>query len=642
MRRNFTLPLEYTPPCEEITQPAKVEETLRENGTVSCREQSDPAPEFGVSSDAPASLGAAGQNAGDTGSRDAHEKTATRREKRKRSLLLQAAAVASAVVLVTDSFGMDFLKLDGFFNESVILGEFFEHPYEDFPEEETRPAPHHHSEEPFKETVHFMRLGGSTEEPQINSSRPVVNIYEDGSFYGPMITAYDLDPYTGETIGETDCIYIHPRLEAMRPVTEREGIYYDETENTLILDNVDDPILCLNIFMMGSDFRILVEGENIIGRIITNGQMTNGSVRISGSGVLVVNPEMQFDTAIDINALHTDSVLIIEDTVTLALFAQESVVQVRETTHARGIILLSEEVTGFFECYQETGKGDGTAVIRDPMEEEPLKEFILEAASRNTDDPGAFIPSDLVAVGGDRSFPVLPNQNPNNYVEGFGFLNEDYIFICESMSSNGAAQSGGGWYAHLNQLGPYSTYGTVRSDAAVYYNEDTNTLYLHDFQGAYIECNMMGNGLKIQLEGTNILSGGIRVWGFNSGGSVTFTGTGSLGIGGDWDGADGMSAGIILMAEGSESCIMVEEGVTMSIHGRDSAIIASQTTAVKPVYILSDSPVPYIYQQQIDYTSEYRKQGNLAEYYNDLFPIWLLWDGDENGEPVTELEIVPR
>ena len=88
------------------------------------------------------------------------------------------------------------------------------------------------------------------------------------------------------------------------------------------------------------------------------------------------------------------------------------------------------------------------------------------------------------------------------------------------------------------------------------YDIKTNTLTLNKFSGYYLETNMMGDDFKIKVTGENDLTA-MRIWGDHYGGSVTFTGKGTLCI-----------AEILRMdAESSNANITVKKGVTIIING---------------------------------------------------------------------------
>ena len=113
------------------------------------------------------------------------------------------------------------------------------------------------------------------------------------------------------------------------------------------------------------------------------------------------------------------------------------------------------------------------------------------------------------------------------------------------------------------------------------YDEATNTLTLENFNmpDAFINVNLMGNGFKIKLAGQNYAKG-LLAWGFYYGGSVTFTGDGTLNL------YNSGGYGIDLRAEDSQSCIMIEPTVTLDVEGGYGAIIIENSRADKGIYYL--------------------------------------------------------
>ena len=150
--------------------------------------------------------------------------------------------------------------------------------------------------------------------------------------------------------------------------------------------------------------------------------------------------------------------------------------------------------------------------------------------------------------------PILPNQDPD--------FDGDYAW------SDGGPE----WYIALMRRGE-TQYTFLAAGEGITkdlsdipgasYDPATNTLTLDHFRGEYGEINLMGNGFTIELIGENTIDR-MSIWGASYGGSVHFTGTGSLIFNEDF-GID--NGGLILEAEGSESCIMVDQGVTLEIYG---------------------------------------------------------------------------
>ena len=201
----------------------------------------------------------------------------------------------------------------------------------------------------------------------------------------------------------------------------------------------------------------------------------------------------------------------------------------------------------------------------------------------------------------DDSFPYLSNLEPNSYItsapyhskmygsEIKGVLNEEFIHLY-SLDGSGVyiMQNDGSGNEQFNE-----------SIEGISYNPLTNTLTLDNFHGDVLAFNLMGNGFKIKLVGDNTLQQ-ITGWGFYVGGSVTFTGDGTLVINGDKN----FAMGIQLDCEWSETCLMIdgtvkrlevfgkpERGVEIGGGGeyRDAhgAIFISDTTMEKAIYYLA-------------------------------------------------------
>lgn len=174
---------------------------------------------------------------------------------------------------------------------------------------------------------------------------------------------------------------------------------------------------------------------------------------------------------------------------------------------------------------------------------------------------------------GDDAFPPLPNLDPQKYdIQGFG--SEHYIRFMDGDYENWKYLIAGTYWTESEGHPISSVPGAV-------YDEASNTLTLTNFTGPALDVNLMGNGFTINLIGENRLAG-LQVWGFMYGGSVTFTGSGSLIVN---EGAAN-PVGVLLNAEGSPSCLMVDRGVTLEIYGSEQAIGIYDTTLSKSVYYL--------------------------------------------------------
>lgn len=171
-------------------------------------------------------------------------------------------------------------------------------------------------------------------------------------------------------------------------------------------------------------------------------------------------------------------------------------------------------------------------------------------------------------------FPILPNMDPDfdgNYAWG-GMGSEEYVRIFMSDKTTLYLEAGGYWQ---NNEG-----ATESSLSTCWYDRETNTLTLRDFNDteAVLDVNLMGNGFKIRLEGDNHI-GSIQVWGAMYGGSVAFVGDGNLTIG---EAHPNLGTGLLVNAEGSESCVMVGANVFLEISGAYQIAIYD-TQAVDPI-----------------------------------------------------------
>ncbi len=175
-------------------------------------------------------------------------------------------------------------------------------------------------------------------------------------------------------------------------------------------------------------------------------------------------------------------------------------------------------------------------------------------------------------------FPNLPNKDPDfdgKYAWGTKTpdTSEEFLrFIGEDAEYYAVA---GGYYKNLGI--------TESVSEGASYDRASNTLTLDGFNGENLtlEANLMGNGFKILLKGSNTL-GSIAVWGAEYGGSVTFTGDGTLTV----NSALSSENGIVLYAEDSRSCIMVDKNVTLTFYGENGAVKVYDSTDAKCIYYL--------------------------------------------------------
>ncbi len=229
------------------------------------------------------------------------------------------------------------------------------------------------------------------------------------------------------------------------------------------------------------------------------------------------------------------------------------------------------------------------------------------------------VPDETTAVPDDDEdvFPSLDNLDPDfagDYAWS-GDGSEEYIrFVRDGDAEASYLQKGGAWEI-------YDPGGKVVTDAAAVYDKGSNTLTLSGFDASMLDVNLMGNGFTIELVGDNHI-GAISVWGAMYGGSVKFTGDGTLTV----------DNGIVLNCEGSGSCIMVAKGVTLDITGESGAINVYDSTLTDPAIYLSKS-----------LKLEGGKIGAVGDVFEapDGTKAYTYSVIDANGNPVPHVKITP-
>ncbi|MBP5311820.1 MAG: hypothetical protein J6112_03180 [Clostridia bacterium] len=221
-------------------------------------------------------------------------------------------------------------------------------------------------------------------------------------------------------------------------------------------------------------------------------------------------------------------------------------------TASLGIDLLGKDVLGESEDYfiWEAIMG----------EENPDKDPWGKDDPRGSDDPSAG------ETGSVRSFPKLENLDPDfngeyAWADQSPDTSEEYLRMVTSDNDATFLEAGG----------YYRNQGVVENNLpGCTYDKTSNTLTLENFSGEdlSLDANLLGNGFKIKLIGDNKL-GSITVWGAMYGGSVTFVGSGSLTVNENNE----HPYGILLNAEDSRSCLMVDKNVTLKVSGAEGAVM---------------------------------------------------------------------
>ena len=241
---------------------------------------------------------------------------------------------------------------------------------------------------------------------------------------------------------------------------------------------------------------------------------------------------------------------------------------------------------------------DDAIVVGDP--DDPYNSYVAQGTVNRTERYVAYYeayameddnsPDNITPTGvADTKFPVLPNLEPDFAGEyaWSGLGSEEYIMFWSLAKDTREYLHMGTFFA---STGSYDANGnfipnqvTTMPDA--WYDISTNTLTLDNFTGEVLEVNLMGNGFTINLIGENHLDE-LIMWGAGYGGSVTFTGTGSLTLNEDRCAPD--DVGILVHGENSASCVMIDKEVTLELYGA-YAILIDSVTIEKAIYYLEPS-----------------------------------------------------
>lgn len=210
------------------------------------------------------------------------------------------------------------------------------------------------------------------------------------------------------------------------------------------------------------------------------------------------------------------------------------------------------------------------------------------------------------AEAGDDAFPSLGNLEPNGSVPGYGVIDEEFVIL----------EYGAGGFSVLHSGKAYDGHSEWQPSAVsgMSYNRATNTLTLSNYNGGgLLNVNLMGNGFKLNLIGSNSLDG-ILMWGFMYGGSITITGSGSLTVNENMN----MLYGIELQCENSQTCVMIDSSVTVDVYGSEAAIIAFDSQMDKAVYFLK--PLVMMGGNRVSSVTT-DEDGNVTDSYLSVFDV---------------------
>ena len=661
--KNRVFPSEYSAPAEEFTRPPEQRQTLNDRtrypgggfarklqeGSLAATLDEEPAaaaPEIAVSEEKKTS--------------DADP--AQRQSVRKRSLLLQFAAAASSVVLVTNSFGIDFLGHDGLFNDSVILSSVEQESSAEIPSHYALPGYPFGGDETFPVlTDTEPKLAEYAGYPyDVWIAEGTFNIKEDGGWEACLRRFPYLDERcSGHIIGPI-ATFMEPEVSPLDLRGSDETIWYDQSTNTLTLHNYSGEFL--QIHRMGSDITIRLEGRNELSQFLF---INGGSVHLTGNGSLITNKDEKYPYGVLLRADYSGACLMIDADVNFDFYGKDCAVCVEATSAEKPIWLKGS--AGFPNVRQahltEANNTDGSidpalddgthsyytwylidresrtrmnSVARENGASEPVPETTAvpsTAPDETYTEPATTVPATTeeatteaptqseypgLPVGGDSEFPELPNLMQNTYVPGYGILNEDYIELYGKDDE-------GMFYLNPTMQKEYQIVNTS-SPQGLSYDPSTNTLTMNNYHGGGISANLLGNGFTVVLIGENELEYSFIVWGFYTGGSVTFTGDGSLAV--NTSGQE--SVGLMLRSEWSTSCVMIDRRATLDIQGIEAAVAVVASDAEKAVYYRSKDTLENV-RQVIIGSEEYYPYDETTGQASETavsYPVWSLCEND--------------
>ena len=631
---------EYTRPGEEFSLPPEQSATLsggrRLTDRFGVRERNLAEPDEAERQAAEilAEEGPAGEAPGEelttsaasSASADAQQ-TAERRARKKRSLLLQFAAAASSIVLVTNSFGIDLLGLDGLFNDSVIFGEVHSSEPDHWHEPDDEPEP---------DLIYgdLIPFGGDRVFPRLDNNDWTVTQDTTVDANNKYIAAVD---FINGSMGEQAMVesFVWYGRKAPQFYTgpipmsipenivsaESPSIYYDFDTNTLTLNNYHGKGLMIN--NMGQDFTIRLEGDSVLSEYL---MVACGSVTITGDGGITINDGEHYDYGIHVIGQWTKAHLMLDENVKFDISGAHSIFRVTSTCSEKPVLYKTPHPMA--EIYQGQLKAEDTSSVRE--DPETYHSWLMVGAQTHstivklnnsyrpdsgTDtEPSSEAPPTTVRipVGGDSSFPMLSNPMPDS-VGSDGQTHASRILAWWKNSQTGLAES-------LDIYSNQQNHPTGRDDIS--YDPATNTLTLNNYSGGWFEIRNMGSSFKIRLVGKNKLDGGISILGDLTSGSVTFTGDGYLSLN-----RENLSFhGISLDAGAAQACLMIDSSVSMDVYGGAGAISIVNTSAEKGIYYRSDR-LPGLVQN--------RDGGESAPSVPGTFYDWEVLD--ESGRFVSQI-----
>ena len=455
-------------------------------------------------------------------------------------------------------------------------------------------------------------IGGDSSYPNLPNLQPG-GTSPDGVVREPQILIKD-----GTGINDYRTFYL--RDQGVGPLNTN-SISYDAASNTLTLNNYRG--YGLELSNMGNSFTVRLIGKNVLEETLhIQGDYLGSSIRFTGDGYLSLGGPDSF-AGLWVRGIYSETCVMIDSSVTLDLYGGNFAFWIDSTSAPKGIYYQSSEVIRDARQWIRDTEEDSSGTVSGSYNNWVSVDRNGHAITHI--HFGGEVPKDTepkpelwgLPVGGDSAFPDLPNPNPNTPVPGYGVINEDYVLVTDRDADTYG-------FIYFNS---YYNEMTVSRDG-IFYDPATNTLTLNNYQGKGISANLLGNGLTVELIGESELTQGFEVWGFYTGGSIHFTGNGSLTI----NSSKEQIIGLQLYAEFSTSCVMIDKSVTLDIYGESNAVEVRDTNAEQAIYLLSDSPIEGVRQYVV---SEELPDNEAIEQVP--YQFWHLVDND--GFPVKHLHV---
>lgn len=241
-----------------------------------------------------------------------------KKKRRQQNFLLQYAAIALSVVIVTSSFGGDILGEDRVFSssgESTSISVSV--PEGSVPEDSVPQVPPQQSAAIYPDRP-----------PELGNQAP---FYDFGECFIYTKSA---------TEGAKQTLIDNQYRYSSVPMYQVEGLTYYGSMNTLVLDNLKLDTLSLNL--LGNSLTLELRGTSEIEHLVVYGFYYGGSLTVTGDGALYINRSNSYDYGILLDSEYSDSYLYVESGPTLEINGKETAVAITHTGLEEPFILSAD------------------------------------------------------------------------------------------------------------------------------------------------------------------------------------------------------------------------------------------------------------------------------------------------------------